>query len=121
MKSRAEIERELKELEEKPMENAKPRLHMHPFLDAVFRPGISGYPITDPDPTLQRILGAMRWSDWLYVSGAMGFILYRAVPGATNRLRSTFYWTSAFLPLFLGVGMFKSYSRLVGLKGMDDL
>lgn len=116
-----EIERELKELEGKPLENPKPQLSMHPFLDVVFRPGVKGFPVADPNPAFNTLLQNMHLTDWLYVGGATGYMLWRGINGSTRPLRSALLYTSFTFPLFFGVGLLNSYARLVGLKAMDDV
>ena len=98
-----EIEKELEELEKTPLKHPKPQLHTHPFLDVVFGPGITGFPITDPNPSFTNLVRSMRWTDWAYVGGATGFLIWKFVPGTARPFRNAIFCTSLAAPFFLSL------------------
>lgn len=118
---REDIEKELEELEKAPLKHPKPQLHVHPFRNAVYRPGVTGFPITDPNPYFLSLLRNMRWTDWAYVGGGTAFMLWRTVLGSARPLRNAIICTSITGPIFFAIGIGNSYARLVGLKAMDQI
>lgn len=107
------IKKELKELEDKPLINIRPIIHMHPFLEAVYRPGVEGYPVINPSPTYMDMINAMKWTDYAYALLGTGYISW----SSTRKKLSLIICG----PLLFGIGMMNGWARLVGLKGIDQM
>jgi hypothetical protein len=111
---------ELEELNKRPLKSEKPILHMHPFMEIVFRPGLQEFPVINPNPSYQNMFEAMRWTDYAYVGAASAGVAWLTLVGE-RPIRNTVLSLGIAIPIFLGIGLANSWSRLVGLKGIDDV
>jgi hypothetical protein len=111
---------ELEELNKKPLKFSKPQLYMHPFLDVVFRPGMQDFPVINPNPDYQSIIKAMRWTDYAYMGVASAGLAWMTLIGE-RPIRNTALSLGIAVPIFFGISMANCWSRLVGLKSIDDV
>jgi hypothetical protein len=118
--SREEALQEYEKLRTMPLEHPKPRLQVHPFINAVYEPERGPSPVVEPNPTYRRMLQEMHPTDWLYVAGGVA-VMATVAQHRPLRLYKYVFSATLALPGFLGLAMFNSYARLVGLKSMDSL
>ena len=109
---------EWKRIDEEPLKNKKPALALHPFLEAVYRPGVEGHPIIDPSPSFQSLFNGLEYTDWLYIGAGTGFMAYTA---RNCSPRIMLLSSSVMLPALFGVSLLNSWARLVGIKAVDQV
>jgi hypothetical protein len=114
---------ELRELESRPLEHPKPIKHRHPFLDAQYWYGVEPFPIINPNPSVWQCFMAMHRSDWIIVGISWMGIMTLALKRCNWQMRTWPVLSTAVVatPVFLGWGAFNAWTRLVGLKGVDQI
>ena len=78
------------------------------------------FPVTDPNPSYESMIKAMRWTDYAYVGMASAGIAWMSLIGE-RPFRNSLLSLSIAVPIFFGISMANCWSRLVGLKGLEDV